>query len=640
MPSKIHGCTVQGNNLVVESTGDYAGGMIGQGDGVKITAVGDAAFTSGSAGGKVTGLKAVKANRYAGGIAGSVVTADAIGVLNQTLGVGQFIPFELSQVSVEGTNWTVTATEKYAAGACGLMLGGKANGVTINNIQNITAGNYTGGFAGKVDAGAAVASDGLNLLGGVLNLDISQLVNVLQVYIPIIQSAGVKSAEKGFTVEATDPDSYAGGYLGYGGGVQIKDSDVTSLKHTKVTPPGDSLESANGESYFSEASQYAVKGGKFAGGYAGCVDIDSAAAVGGGLKLLGNIQLTNLLEALNVVASTIKNSDVNGCVGGYSVLANGSDINNQNLGKAGGFIGEMSGTIIKNSDANLFAYIIGREAAGGYVGRMKAGVVTNAHAWDEKNGAKVISLYDENAVQLSEIEKNKELDAARQYNQELLGNLDLLDPFSPNKKEIDERYQSLLDTNGAGMMGYIRIPKIDVELPIYHGTEERVLQSGVGHFEGTSLPVGGESTHAVLTGHRGLPSKILFTDLDKLVEGDVFYIKILGETFAYQVDQILTVLPEDTKALSIEPGKDYLTLVTCTPYAVNTHRLLVRGVRIPYEEAVKQAADERITPKLPFQVKMLILAVVILILIFIIYLIWKKVRKRKTGDHENEENKR
>ena len=258
----------------------------------------------------------------------------------------------------------------------------------------------------------------------------------------------------------------------------------------------------------------------------------------------------------------------------------------------------------------------------------------------EKNGAKVISLYDENAVQLSEIEKNKELEAARQYNQEILGNLDLLDPFSPNKKEIDERYQSLLDTNGAGMMGYIRIPKIDVELPIYHGTEEKVLQSGVGHFRGTSLPVGGESTHAVLTGHRGLPSKTLFTDLDKLGEGDVFYIKILGETFAYQVDQILTVLPEDTKALSIEPGKDYVTLVTCTPYAVNTHRLLVRGTRIPYEEAVKQAADEKITPELPFQVKMLIVAVVILILIFIIYLIWKKVRKRKTGDHENEENKR
>ena len=585
MPSKIHGCSVQGSSLVVESAGDYAGGMIGQGDGVKIKPVEDAAFTSGSAGGNVTGLQSVTANRYAGGIAGSVVTADAIGVLNGALGVGQFIPFELSQVSVDGTNWIVTATEKYAAGACGLMLGGTADGVTINNIQSIEAGNYTGGFAGrtgasslasaggldvlglvklnnvlsladgiqvtikncetvgaaggltilsngtakatdgedftaggfigesvasvveashvknlksvvanrdtnktkgsyaggflgrshtgglaglaekedgnlklpgivtvdsllnlvpyllpkytdttvtfisndeahqvegqyaggyagamqsgkvdnststeayavyglekvkgeshaggfagKIDAGATAASDGLNLLGGILNLDIGQLVNVLQVYIPIIQSAGVKSADKGFTVEATDTDSYAGGYLGYGGGVQIKDSDVTSLKHTKVTPPGDSLESANGESYFTGASQYAVKGGKFAGGYAGCVDIDSAAAVGGGLKLLGNIQLSNLLQALDVVASTIENSDVNGCVGGYSVLANGSDVNNQNLGKAGGFIGEMSGTIIKNSDANLFAYIIGREAAGGYAGIMEPGNVAS-----------------------------------------------------------------------------------------------------------------------------------------------------------------------------------------------------------------------------------------------------------------------
>lgn len=250
----------------------------------------------------------------------------------------------------------------------------------------------------------------------------------------------------------------------------------------------------------------------------------------------------------------------------------------------------------------------------------------------EKNGARVISSYDENAVQLSEKEKNDMLEVARQYNQELLGNIELLDPFSPMKKEINARYQSLLNTNKAGMMGYIRIPQIDVELPIYHGTEETVLQSGVGHFEGTSLPVGGESTHSVLTGHRGLPSKILFTDLDKMKEGDVFYIKILGETFAYQVDQILTVLPEDTKSLTITPGKDYVTLVTCTPYSINTHRLLVRGVRIPYEEAVQTAADEKITPELPFQVKVLILAVAVLIIIVIIYLIWKKARKRKTGD--------
>ena len=247
----------------------------------------------------------------------------------------------------------------------------------------------------------------------------------------------------------------------------------------------------------------------------------------------------------------------------------------------------------------------------------------------EKNGAKVISNYDENAVHLSESEKQAMLEAARQYNQELLGNIELLDPFSPVKKEVDERYQSLLSTNEAGMMGYIRIPQIDVELPIYHGTEEKVLQSGVGHFEGTSLPVGGESTHTVLTGHRGLPSKLLFTDLDELEEGDIFYIKILGETLAYQIDQILTVKPENTKALTIAPGKDYATLVTCTPYAVNTHRLLVRGTRIPYEEAIRQVPDEKIIPKLPFQVKILLLAIGILLLVFVIYKISRKTGKRK-----------
>lgn len=247
----------------------------------------------------------------------------------------------------------------------------------------------------------------------------------------------------------------------------------------------------------------------------------------------------------------------------------------------------------------------------------------------EKNGARVISSYDENAVRLSESEKQAMLEAARQYNRELLGNIELLDSFSPLKKEVDARYQSLLNTNEAGMMGYIRIPKIDVELPIYHGTEERILQSGVGHFEGTSLPVGGESSHTVLTGHRGLPSKLLFTDLDQMKEGDIFYLKILGETFAYKIDQILTVLPENTKALTIEPGKDYATLVTCTPYAVNTHRLLVRGSRIPYEEAVRQVPDEKITPTLPFQVKVLLAAIGVLVLIFIVYQLWKKTRRRK-----------
>lgn len=143
------------------------------------------------------------------------------------------------------------------------------------------------------------------------------------------------------------------------------------------------------------------------------------------------------------------------------------------------------------------------------------------------------------------------------------------------------------------------------------------------------MPVGGESTHTVLTGHRGLPSKLLFTDLDKLKEGDIFYIKVLGETLAYQVDQILTVEPENTKALTIMPGEDYATLVTCTPYAVNTHRLLVRGTRIPYEEAIRQVPDEKVAPKLPFQVKILLLAIGILLLVFVIYKLWRKKENRE-----------
>lgn len=253
----------------------------------------------------------------------------------------------------------------------------------------------------------------------------------------------------------------------------------------------------------------------------------------------------------------------------------------------------------------------------------------------EKNSGRVITSYDEKAVQISESERQEMLEQARQYNEEMLGNIELLDPFSPVKREVDKRYQSLLNVDGNGMMGYIRIPKIQVELPIYHGTEEKVLQSGVGHFWGTSLPIGGESTHAVLTGHRGLPSKLLFTDLDELAEGDIFYIRILGETLAYKVDQILTVLPEQTEALRIVPGQDYVTLVTCTPYAVNTHRLLVRGVRVPYEEAVEEVPDEEIRAELPFQIQALIAGICVLILIFIIYLIWKKVNRSKNEQEDN-----
>lgn len=251
---------------------------------------------------------------------------------------------------------------------------------------------------------------------------------------------------------------------------------------------------------------------------------------------------------------------------------------------------------------------------------------------NEKNGSKVVSNYDAESVRLSNEEKEKMLADARAYNKEMLSNIDLIDPFSQGEKSLDARYESLLNIDGSGMMGYIRIPKIKVEIPIYHGTSESVLQAGVGHFWGTSLPVGGESTHTVLTGHRGLPTKTLFTNMDKLVKGDVFYIKVLDETLAYKVDQILTVLPEETDALSIVPGQDYATLVTCTPYAINTHRLLVRGHRIPYEEAVKIEKNTSTGIELSFTTKVLIVTLGIILIglvIAVLYSIYDKRRRKK-----------
>ena len=156
-------------------------------------------------------------------------------------------------------------------------------------------------------------------------------------------------------------------------------------------------------------------------------------------------------------------------------------------------------------------------------------------------------------------------------------------------------YENQLNIAGNGMMGYVEIPKINVNLPIYHGTGSDSLDRGVGHLLGSSLPVGGESTHSILTGHSGMASQKMFTDLEQLTVGDVFYLRILNETLAYQVKEINTVLPHDTSLLGISSGEDLCTLVTCTPYGVNTHRLLVCGSRIPYEEAeviLEEAAQE------------------------------------------------
>lgn len=191
-----------------------------------------------------------------------------------------------------------------------------------------------------------------------------------------------------------------------------------------------------------------------------------------------------------------------------------------------------------------------------------------------------------------------------------------------------EEYNQLLDIGGTGIMGYIEIPIIGVTLPIYHGADEAVLQVAIGHLEWTSLPVGGESSHCVVSGHRGLPSARLFTDLDKLVVGDIFMFRVLDEILTYEVDQILIVKPHETEALMIEQGKDLCTLVTCTPYGINSHRLLVRGHRI---ENVEEAKTVRVTSD-AIQIEPVVVAPIVaapILLVLLIGLLIPKPKKRR-----------
>lgn len=201
---------------------------------------------------------------------------------------------------------------------------------------------------------------------------------------------------------------------------------------------------------------------------------------------------------------------------------------------------------------------------------------TVSNYWNSLHQTRAIASYAENVGNLKNEEYERLWAGARQYNQRLSDQADRLLLTEQEKAE----YESVLDVSGSGIMGYIEIPAIDCLLPIYHGTEEAVLQIAVGHIAGTSLPVGGAGTHCVLSGHRGLPSARLFTDLDQLVEGDRFVLRVLDEELTYEVDQILIVKPREADALQIMDGKDYCTLVTCTPYGINSHRLLVRGHRV------------------------------------------------------------
>ena len=220
--------------------------------------------------------------------------------------------------------------------------------------------------------------------------------------------------------------------------------------------------------------------------------------------------------------------------------------------------------------------------------------------YNEKHQSEIHTQYQEQVEQVdtSAIEKARELAIA--YNEAIQPGAQMSDAFSNDALLwASEDYKNQLNVTGNGIMGYVNIPSINVHLPIYHGTDSKTLEKGIGHLLGSSLPVGGTTTHSILTAHSGMANQKMFSDLPQLKIGDVFYLEVLGETLAYQVDQIKTVMPYDLTYLGIEEERDLCTLVTCTPFGVNTHRLLVRGTRIPYEEAEKQVEETTPTETKP-----------------------------------------
>lgn len=240
--------------------------------------------------------------------------------------------------------------------------------------------------------------------------------------------------------------------------------------------------------------------------------------------------------------------------------------------------------------------------------------------WNSFHSTQAIANYTEEVANLDHQEYDDLWDAARKYNEELSRHgtaYRLTD-------EQTQQYETLLNVSGLGIMGSIEIPEIDVNLPIYHGTDESVLQVAVGHLEWSSLPIGGDGTHCVLSGHRGLPSAKLFTNLDQLEKGDTFLLRILDEVLTYEVDQILIVEPQETAALQIEHGKDYCTLITCTPYGINTHRLLVRGHRI---DTLQEASAIRIIADAIQIEPLLVTPIVTLPILLVLLMILLRPRK-------------
>ena len=237
-----------------------------------------------------------------------------------------------------------------------------------------------------------------------------------------------------------------------------------------------------------------------------------------------------------------------------------------------------------------------------------------------------IQEYNYTVEQMEQDRIEEILKEARVYNEQFKNTI-VVDPFSQEaEKNKNSEYNEILNIDGT--MGYIEIPKIDVNLPIFHGTSEEVLKKGVGHIDTTPLPIGGEGNHSVLSAHRGLPSAKQFTDLDKLEKGDVFIIKMLTETLVYRIDQIKVVEPTDTQYLQAEEGEDYITLITCTPYAINTHRMLVRGTRIDTDEYFACINNSNLDSEKE-SVNYLFIFIIVVLVILIVIFIFRKARRRR-----------
>ena len=246
--------------------------------------------------------------------------------------------------------------------------------------------------------------------------------------------------------------------------------------------------------------------------------------------------------------------------------------------------------------------------------------------WNSFHQSRAVASYADAVANLDARTYTTFIEDAEAYNRELskIGNMFSMSP------EQEARYNQILAIDDSGIMGYIDIPKIDIKLPVYHGTDEAVLQVAIGHLSGTSLPVGGEGSHCVLSGHRGLPSARLFTDIVKLVEGDTFTLTVLDQTYTYQVDQIRIVLPTDLSELVIDPTKDYVTLVTCTPYGVNTHRLLVRGHRVANADGEANVVADAMQIEPVYSAPFVAVPMLLFLLMVLLVSTSSKARKRRS----------